>query len=286
MPPARLLFTLATLTLLAGCSRSPDAPKAAEAFLNEIIDGDPAVAYQGAAFGLQALESERFFVMETKDIGLAGGRLADLKPLDNDGKVARFSVGAVNGTGDPIPLVLTMQWDRGAWRAFSLKTARDQRTGLVLNPFSGQGRTLAFEEGHNGPMPDDKEIRRLVRDSMNDFAQAVQKRDFSEFYQHVSNAWREKLTEPQLERAFKGFMDQEINLTGVVDQTPIFDTQPVISTEGKLVIDGHYPTTPYEVLFSFKFTFEKPEWKLFGVEVNLRQAGKKPAEMPAPAKPQ
>lgn len=284
MPPARLFSVFIALLLLTGCSKPPDAPAAARAFLKEIIDGDPAVAYHSAAFGFQALESEKFFVIEAKEVGLAGGRLAGLDAIEQNDKIARFNVSAVDPKGDPIPLVLTMQWEGGAWRAFSLKTQRNPRTGLVVNRFSNQGRSMSFEE-QNLPVPDEKETRRLVKDAMNEFAQAIAKRDFSDFYAHVSNAWRAKLTETQLERAFKGFMDQEINLTGVVDQAPVLDAQPVISTDGLLLIDGHYPTSPYEVLFNFKFVFEKPEWKLFGVEVNLRQAGKKPAAMPVPEQP-
>jgi hypothetical protein len=272
MSPARLLACLGALLLLAGCSSTPDAPKAARAFLDEIIDGDPAVAYRSTAFGFQAGVSEKFFVIEAKDYGLAGGRLESLQPVGQEAKLARFNVTAVTPSGDPLPLVLTMQWENGAWRAFALKTARNPRNGLVVNLFSNLGKSLAFEEGNNGPVPDEKAARRLVRDSMSDFAEAIQKRDFGDFYAHVSAAWRAKLTEAQLTKAFKGFTDQEINLTGVVNETPIFDTPPVISPDGLLLLNGHYPTNPYEVLFSLKFSYEKPEWKLFGVEVNLRQA--------------
>ena len=39
--------------------------------------------------------------------------------------------------------------------------------------------------------------------------------------------------------------------------------------EGLLVVAGMFPTQPYRVAFSFKYMYEVPRWKLFGIDVNL-----------------
>ena len=55
---------------------------------------------------------------------------------------------------------------------------------------------------------------------------------------------------------------------------PIFDVAPVITSDGLLQVSGHYATKPIEFVFAFRYIYEAPEWKLFSVDVNLRDAPK------------
>jgi hypothetical protein len=104
------------------------------------------------------------------------------------------------------------------------------------------------------------------------FNNAIQQKSFGEFYGSVSSKWRSTLTEGQLQRAFQPFVDQGVNMGGAVKTDPIFDPPPQITTEGLLLVTGHYPSKPYQVVFSLKYIYELPNWKLFGIDVNLRKS--------------
>ena len=75
----------------------------------------------------------------------------------------------------------------------------------------------------------------------------------------------------RLHRAFQPFIDKEVDLSGVTTRKPIFDGPPQVTTDGLMVVTGHYPTEPYRVAFSMKFMYELPKWKLFGLDVSLRK---------------
>jgi hypothetical protein len=121
------------------------------------------------------------------------------------------------------------------------------------------------------------------------FAQAIRERSFKNFYEHISLAWQGEVMQKQLLNAFQGFIDQDVNLTGVIGIKPVFDSPPQMTSEGILLLDGYYPTHPLEVVFSFKFIYELPNWKLFGMTIDLRKSQPHPeAEakpVAAPAEP-
>ncbi len=285
MPPPPLLRLLcgALACLLAACGgeKKSDPATAARTFLEQVIRGETGAAYHSAAFGFQSQQSEKAFEATAREIGLVGGTLESLEKTEEDAGSVKFN--ARLGTApkqEQREFVINVQSEGGAWRVFSVRTPRNPKTGVSENPFSVVGKSTAFDEAMNKPLPSERELRRLVREAMAAFAEAVNQRTFSGFYQHVSNAWQAQLTEKQLQRAFQGFIDQNVNLGGVADTEPVFDTTPQVTTDGLLLISGHYPTRPYEVYFAFKFIYELPEWKLFGVDVYLRKVAA-PAAAPA-----
>jgi hypothetical protein len=120
-------------------------------------------------------------------------------------------------------------------------------------------------------MPEEKEIKRMTDEALMMFHSAIKQKSFEDFYEWTSQAWQDQLTLAKLQRAFQPFIDMNIDLSGVQKESPIFDVPPVITTEGLLVLEGHYPTKPNETAFLLKFIYESPRWRIFGMSVNIRK---------------
>jgi hypothetical protein len=119
--------------------------------------------------------------------------------------------------------------------------------------------------------PEEKEVRRLIRENLLAFDQAVADRSFKSFYRTLSARWRDRLTEGQLERAFQPFIDHQFRVTGVAKLEAVLDRPPALDSEGMFTVSGYYPTEPFKTVFSLQFIYEMPKWKLFGIDVNLQK---------------
>ena len=278
-PPAfvpRLLLCV-LLGLLAACSKKAEPPataqEAAQLFFDRIRRGEMAAAFESTGFAFQEQQNLRFFSERAREYELQDSAVA-LSPLAGepaDAKTAKFQAEVTQKNGRTIPLILTMQRDRDAWRVYSLRAPRDPRTGISENHFSIVGRPAELSYAANKKVPDDATVRRLVHNSMILFSDAIQTESFWEFYENASAAWQKELTEQKLSNAFHSFIERKVNMSGILAMQPKFDVPPEIGTDGYLVVTGHYDTRPYEVHFTLRYIYELPDWKLLGLNCFLRK---------------
>ncbi|MDQ6940744.1 MAG: hypothetical protein M3119_11370 [Verrucomicrobiota bacterium] len=132
-------------------------------------------------------------------------------------------------------------------------------------------------------IPSGKELKALTRDSLLAFNKAVAAKDFTGFIAQVSKLWQEQVSATQLADIFKTFIDQEIDIAFVAASEPVFEAPPAIDGDGVLVLKGHYDTKPNKVEFGLKYIYEKPAWKLFGIDVHVTPAGAADVQLPAEA---
>ena len=52
--------------------------------------------------------------------------------------------------------------------------------------------------------------------------------------------------------------------------SPSFDEKASINEDGVLVIKGRYPTQPSQVYFEQKYITEGQDWKVIGLNVNIK----------------
>ncbi len=124
-------------------------------------------------------------------------------------------------------------------------------------------------EGKTKAIPPEDQLKQLVNKTMIDFAVAIKAKDFTAFYNNIAKHWQAQTTKEELYNAFKSFIDQDIYLTGLQKFDLVFTENPQITNEGLLILQGHYPTQPSVTYFTLKYLYEEPEWKLFGISVNL-----------------
>ena len=143
-------------------------------------------------------------------------------------------------------------------------------SGYVAHVFHSGGWCFdVIDADAHQKLPSDAALKTLVRQSLLKFNEAVQQKNFADFYNYVAVSWQEQLTVKRLQRAFQPFIDNGVNISGIQDREPVYYNPPTITTEGLLVVGGYYPTTPYKVIFQAQYTYEFPAWKLFGLTVDL-----------------
>lgn len=265
---------LAALLLTAGCKRSGKGDPVAEAdkFFALVRQGHAAEAYNSAAFGFQAQQSLPNFQATMHDLGVANFlscnwtrvvRRDEKNEVKLDGEIATRD-------GSKLKFEATLARDRGRWRMFALRTHGAEALPTE-NPFTLVGRGAAFQDVANRPVPPVDDVRVLVRATILDFNEAIQKKSFDDFFNRISLSWQKQVSPKRLMRAFEPFVENKINLTefGIQQSAPQFSSPPTVNGEGLLVVNGIFPTNPYRVAFSFRYMYEVPHWKLFGIDVNL-----------------
>ena len=267
-PPGLRCLWLLLLLLVPGCRKS-DPNAAAVQFFQQLFSGKTDDAYDSTAFGFQAFVSKRSFDAVARERGFVGASIVNLGTPQIEGQTAKLEAEARGATGEKVNFIVTMTRENGTWRLFSLRFPRSLQTGFSENPFDvvNSVRPGSFKEPSELPIPDDKAVRRLVKDALLEFNRAIRARSFSDFYAYVSSAWQAQLTEKQLQHAFQQFIDNEVDISAIADSEAQFDAPVKTTSDGILIVTGHYPTRPVQILFMLKFVHEATVWKLFGIEV-------------------
>jgi hypothetical protein len=121
-------------------------------------------------------------------------------------------------------------------------------------------------------IPEQAELISMSESSLISFGKAVKKKDFSGFYEDIAAVWQKQTTAEKLEELFKDFLDKGVDLPGAIKgKEPVFNQPATINSDGVLMIKGYYPTTPNRVIFQLKYLQEEDEWKLVGIDVNLKE---------------
>ena len=256
---------------VAGCEKRKDPAEAARRFFELIAAGKAEEAYQSSSFAFRAQRSLKAFETHIKEHQLSRFVTARWEQPSFEGRTAKLRGEIVTSEGRSTELLITLNDESGDWRIYSIRTPRDRQTGTAANLFGSIGKTSEFTEAIDRPLPDEKAVRAMVVETLLEFNDAVQKKSFEDFYRYVSKGWQKQLTIGQLNRAFQPFIENGVNIAGIRDLTPVLDGEPYVTSEGLLFVSGHYATRPYRVIFSLRYIYELPNWRLFGIDMTLRK---------------
>ena len=270
MSRLRSLLLLALVVACGGCEKKSDPLAVAQLFMQQVSAGQAQAAYQSTAFGFQAQRSATVFETAAREMGLIGSVNSEWDKPDIDGRTAKIPVRVNTQEGKVVPLIVTVTKESSTWRVFSLRSPRSETTGISENRFTLVGKAPAFTDAVTQPVPPELELRKLVKENLLRFNEAIAANSFDDFYDSVAAKWQDQLTKGQLKRAFQPFVEKKVSLAGIQTMDPVWDAPVTVGTDGLLVLSGSYPTDPYRVHFSMKFLYELPTWKLFGLDVNLR----------------
>lgn len=119
-------------------------------------------------------------------------------------------------------------------------------------------------------VPSDDEMQDIVKRTMLDFNDALQKEDFTDFHKTISKVWQKQVTPEKFKESFKGFIDGDTDLSPIKSMKASFSTPPEItksSGTNTLEAKGDYDTSPQNTEFELKYIPEGKEWKLIGLKV-------------------
>lgn len=148
------------------------------------------------------------------------------------------------------------------------------------NPFSSSDNTATSNDSADRTpqdgTPSNNEVETLVKETMADFAGAVDQGDFDDFRQNTSKAFQSTYNTTQLNTNFQVFIDKRDlvmpSFRGIDSTTANFSSPPHLRTEKGfkiLVADGSFPTSPRPVSFETEYVLEKGNWKLLVIKVKV-----------------
>ncbi len=148
--------------------------------------------------------------------------------------------------------------------------ANNQMTldGMIYRRSGGFDSGAASAASGSADVPADGELQTLVKANLDDFAQAVQENDFSDFYANCSQSFQNQFTLEKVAQTFEQFAKNKINLTPKSTANLTFSPKAAINDKGILVANGTYQTAANKTAkFETKYLRENGEWKLLGLYV-------------------
>lgn len=133
---------------------------------------------------------------------------------------------------------------------------------------------------NTGPVPSEAEAKRMALDSLMAFNQALTSKNFDRFYAHIAKLWQAQTTSAKLKEIFQPFLAQDADISPIAKLEPVFDAKPAINEDSFLALKGSYPTRPSKVFFDLTYVYEDQNWKLVGINVNLKKDTDKALKKP------
>lgn len=194
---------------------------------------------------------------------LEGSGLLDYRESDWGGRSVDTSSGTLTGkvitnSGGTIPVTVTFVREDGAWKIYHIQTET-----------AGIDPTVAEQVR----VPSRSEASEIVHATTQEFARAANAGDLGPIHESAALEFKEQISLEQLHENFAPFLDQEIDLTVLQNYEPMFTTDPALSAEGVLRLEGYFPTTPSRAHFSYTYVHRDDRWQLLGINISLREAG-------------
>ena len=134
--------------------------------------------------------------------------------------------------------------------------------------------TFTKSDASKGEMPSDAELQDMVKTTLLDFDSAIQKEDFTDFYNHICQPWQKQTSPEKLKTSFQPFIDKHISIATIRSLEAEFSPDPEIGREvgfKTLMLLGKYDTSPNLTKFEINYIPEGKEWKLSKIVVDTTE---------------
>ena len=118
-------------------------------------------------------------------------------------------------------------------------------------------------------IPSDQDLQSLARETLLEFDRGIAAKDMTSFYNSISQLWQNQTSVNDFDEAFRTFIVLELSIAGIAGVPAIFDPPRFVDKNALLNLSGYYSTTPSRVLFDLKYIYERPDWKLAEISLNL-----------------
>lgn len=138
------------------------------------------------------------------------------------------------------------------------------------SPSPSATKEIKKSDPSKNEIPGNDEMQAIVKKTLLDFNDSLQKEDFTDFYGSISKTWQKQTSPEKLKISFQSFIDGDADLSPIRPMTAKFTKGPETTRNlgmKMLEVKGEYPTTPITTTFELKYIVEKNEWKLAGIEV-------------------
>jgi hypothetical protein len=124
--------------------------------------------------------------------------------------------------------------------------------------------------------PSNDVVEGLVKETIAEFADAVNSGDFTELHDSASQDFQSSYTVDEMRTAFKSYIDKKSVVLPILRRVAKtdgkFTNEPSVRKEKGLSIlmaEGEFPTKPYKVRFDYEYVMRDGEWKLLKLVINI-----------------
>ena len=260
-----LLFTaLGIVAAIAACTgghflyvfvSTADSADLADRYLTALSEGRVSEAYQLTSTTFREEQGPEAFADVVDIVSMTTHELESWENRTLDHNHFNIITGTLTtASGGTLPFVLEVVEEGGEWRVMAL---------------TGPGRTDVGPGAWFRQVPKETKLKRIVRETMLDFDQAVRDRALRQFYDTMWTA-RTEISYWKFELTFQGFLDDDVDLSGVQQVEPEFVDPPKLdrTSEGTLlVVNGRFDAEGGQVPFTFRYKYKHPIWLLLNINV-------------------
>jgi opacity protein-like surface antigen len=124
-------------------------------------------------------------------------------------------------------------------------------------------------------VPDANLQQILIKTSLLTFNDANVTGNYEVFHAKLSKPFRDQFSPEKLAEGFKEFRDRHIDLALIAPMAPISVAEPEVDDNGRLNLKGYFDTSPNRVNYDLGFIMSDGEWKLIGINVDVKKPDKK-----------
>lgn len=147
---------------------------------------------------------------------------------------------------------------------------------LAKNTNTGGFSNSSNETSDDSSVPSDTVVEGLIKETMSEFADAVDTGDFNAIYNNASSDFQGTYTVDEMKTAFKSYTDKKKVVVPILNKIQgtdaEFDSPPSIRTEkglNILVAKGKFKTKPFQTRFDYEYVMRGGEWKLLKLIINI-----------------
>ncbi len=167
---------------------------------------------------------------------------------------SQLSATVTTQTGRLVPLLVGFIKKQSSWKIDS-----------IHKPTAGLADKL-----NNAHLPDTRELTRLIKSAVQQFAVSVNQKSMAAFHQNVAIAWQNQISVADLDIAYDAFYDAGVDLTVLKNFEPKFDQPSTLDQYGAFLVAGIYPTQPRQLQFKQSYIYEGLSWKLVGFSADIK----------------
>ena len=133
------------------------------------------------------------------------------------------------------------------------------------------GATMASAQNK---VPSERALEALVKVTLLSFNDANVTGNYAVFHAKLSKPFLQQFSPERLAETFKDFARKDVDFDIIAAFRPVYDPEPRVDDEGKLLVKGYFPTEPARVVYDLKFIPSDGEWKLLGINIKTERAPK------------
>lgn len=231
-----------------------DIQDTANSFFNAIKKNDFEKAYEYTSTEFKAntsLKQLEIFFRQTSLVNYNEAVWSKRTLEDGSGELGGV-IRAIDG--GEIPVTLKFVKEDGKWKILSLRK---------------EGYGFSIAEVVKG-MPTIEELYAMASKSIYELGEAINTKNFSDFYSKISLLWQSQTTKDKLFSVFKTFGDNNIDLTVVKDLKPVFTEKPGFVDQRSILLRGYYAVKEKRYFFDLLYIYENQKWMLLGAGINVK----------------